>query len=143
MTRYLPAQRDVAKGVFTLDWCVSKSMCSGTIAIWNSTRFARRWWRTLWNTSGRAIGPMARGGLIRYLCHIRIMCAWVRTDESRRANYRALFKAHLDPELLTEIRRATNGNFVLGSERFKEEVAQMLKRRVVPGKSGRPLVRGG
>jgi putative transposase len=65
------------------------------------------------------------------------------TDESRRENYRALFKAHLDPELLTEIRRVTNGNFVLGNERFKEEVAQMLKRRVVPGKSGRPLVREG
>ena len=64
------------------------------------------------------------------------------TDEARRENYRALFKAHLDPELLTEIRRATNGNFVLGNERFQEEVAQMLKRRVVPGKSGRPVVRG-
>jgi len=65
------------------------------------------------------------------------------TDESRRENYRGLFKAHLYPELLTEIRRATNGNFVLGSERFKDEVAQMLKRRVVPGKSGRPVVKEG
>ncbi len=34
-------------------------------------------------------------------------------------------------------------NFVLGDERFKEEVTQMLKSMVVPGKSGRPVVRRG
>ena len=65
------------------------------------------------------------------------------TEESRREHYRALLKAHVDSELFTEIRRATNGNFVLGSERFKEEVAHMLKRRVVPGVSGRPRARKG
>jgi hypothetical protein len=41
-----------------------------------------------------------------------------------------------------EIRTATNGNFMLGSGRFKEEVARMLDRRVIPGQSGRPR-RGG
>ncbi|GAB4294156.1 MAG: hypothetical protein Kow0096_10180 [Thiohalomonadaceae bacterium] len=61
------------------------------------------------------------------------------TAEVRRENYRALFiTAHIEPELLAEIRHATNGNFTLGSQRFKDEVAQMLGRRVVPGRSGRP-----
>ncbi|MDX9767777.1 MAG: transposase [Ectothiorhodospiraceae bacterium] len=60
------------------------------------------------------------------------------TAEVRRDNYRALFTAHIEPELLAEIRHATNGNFALGSQRFKDEVAQMLGRRVVPGRSGRP-----
>ncbi len=33
---------------------------------------------------------------------------------------------------------ATNDNFVLGNDRFKDQVATMLDRRVVPGKPGRP-----
>jgi putative transposase len=37
-----------------------------------------------------------------------------------------------------EIRRATNGNFVLGNSRFAEEIGVMLGRRTVPGKPGRP-----
>lgn len=44
----------------------------------------------------------------------------------------------MDPALIDEIRAATNGNFVLGNDRFKQEVAGMLKRRVVPGQPGRP-----
>ena len=64
------------------------------------------------------------------------------TDLSLRAErYRALFAAHLDAGLVKQIRAATNGNFVLGNDRFREEVEQMLKRRVVPGRSGRPLRR--
>ena len=60
------------------------------------------------------------------------------SDKSRRDSYRALFKAHLDPEVVANIRRATNGNYVFGPERFQEEVGRMLQRRVVPGKAGRP-----
>ena len=40
-----------------------------------------------------------------------------------------------------EIRKATNGNFVLGSESFKRELAAVLGRRVERGKAGRPLQR--
>ena len=61
-----------------------------------------------------------------------------RTSESRRENYRALFKAHLDPDVITQIRAATNGNVVLGNKRFEEQIAKMLKRRVTLGKAGRP-----
>lgn len=60
------------------------------------------------------------------------------TEEGRRAAYCALFKAHQDPERVIEIRDATNGNYALGSERFRTEIESVLKRRVIPGKSGRP-----
>lgn len=58
--------------------------------------------------------------------------------EEREAGYRELFRHQLDPGLIDEIRGATNGNFALGSERFKAEVSAALNRRVVPGQSGRP-----
>ena len=56
----------------------------------------------------------------------------------RHAAYRQLFSAHIDPEHIAEIRAATNGNYMLGNNRFKEEISSMLKRRVTRGKSGRP-----
>lgn len=61
-----------------------------------------------------------------------------RTKEERQAAYRELFRYELDPGVIDEIRHATNGNYALGNERFKEEIAQVLGRRVTPGKSGRP-----
>lgn len=60
---------------------------------------------------------------------------------SRQAAYRELFRHALEPGLVDEIRRATNGNFALGSELFGEQIAAVLGRRVTPGKSGRPRKR--
>lgn len=60
----------------------------------------------------------------------------------RLASYRELFSAHLEPERIAEIRQATNGNYALGDDRFRDEVARMLNRRVTPGVSGRPSGRG-
>ena len=57
---------------------------------------------------------------------------------SRQAAYRELFRYELEPGLVDEIRRATNGNFLLGNAGFAADVAVMLGRRVLPGKSGRP-----
>jgi putative transposase len=57
---------------------------------------------------------------------------------SRQAAYRELFRYELEPGLVDQIRRATNGNFVLGNEHFAAEVAAVIGRRVLPGKSGRP-----
>lgn len=57
---------------------------------------------------------------------------------NRQAAYRELFRHELEPGLVDQIRRTTNGNFALGSERFAAEVAVALGRRVLPGKSGRP-----
>ncbi len=56
----------------------------------------------------------------------------------RQAAYRELFRHELEPGLVDEIRRATQGNFALGSPLFAEQVAAALGRRAVPGKSGRP-----
>ena len=59
-------------------------------------------------------------------------------ERSRQQNYRELFRYHLDPGIIDEIRSATNGNFALGSDIFKEQVSISLGRRVEPGRSGRP-----
>lgn len=58
--------------------------------------------------------------------------------EQRQARYRELFRHELEPGLVGAIRSATNGNYVLGNERFAEEVAAMLGRRTVKGRAGRP-----
>ena len=62
-----------------------------------------------------------------------------QSNEERCRRYRELFHAHLEPELIAEIRQATNGNYVLGDARFSAEVEAMLQRRVRPGKAGRPV----
>ena len=56
----------------------------------------------------------------------------------RQLAYRELFRYELEPGLVDEIRRATNGNYALGNERFAIEIAAALGRRSVPGQSGRP-----
>lgn len=57
---------------------------------------------------------------------------------TRFASYRDLTTSPVDPELASEIRSATNGNYALGNDRFKSEIEQMLKQRVTRGKPGRP-----
>jgi len=56
----------------------------------------------------------------------------------RMAAYRELFKAHLEPELLDQIRSATNGNYALGDTRFQRQIARLVGRRVTRGQPGRP-----
>ena len=63
------------------------------------------------------------------------------TDEERQAAYRELFRYELETDEIEAIRKATNGNFVLGNNRFSAEVSEMLGRRVVRGKPGRPRKR--
>lgn len=60
-------------------------------------------------------------------------------DESgRRAAYRELFRHELEPGLVDQIRQATNGNFALGSQSFRDQVAAALGRRASRGAPGRP-----
>ena len=61
-----------------------------------------------------------------------------RDKASRAAAYRELFRYALEPGLVDEIRRATNGNYALGNATFAAQVAAALGRRATPGKSGRP-----
>ena len=61
-----------------------------------------------------------------------------KNDDERREAYRALFKTHLEPERVDEIRDATNGNFALGSKRFQQQIESALGRMAIRGVSGRP-----
>ena len=69
-------------------------------------------------------------------------------DEKRRAAYRALFRAHLDKALITDIRLALNQDRPLGDSHFREKVEQMTgirqetKSRGRPRKSLDPTTRG-
>ena len=64
-----------------------------------------------------------------------------KTNAERQSVYRGLFKAHLSPGNLNEIRDAINKAWVLGSDRFKERVAAAATRRVAPLPKGRPRSR--
>ena len=57
---------------------------------------------------------------------------------TRLTAYRELFRFELDPGLVDEIRKATNGNFALGDQRFAALIESALSKRVTPGQSGRP-----
>jgi len=61
-----------------------------------------------------------------------------QTDTERQAAYRQLFRYELESGEIDKIRKATNGNYVLGDNQFKEEISKLLGRRVTPGKAGRP-----
>jgi len=63
------------------------------------------------------------------------------TADQRQRNYRALFNHELKPKFVDEVRKATNGNYVLGDGRFAEQISKALKRRVIRGKPGRPVVK--
>lgn len=70
-----------------------------------------------------------------------IYTALGRRAQERQEAYRELFRHELEPGLADDIRRATNGNFALGNERFQAEVTAALGRRAIPGSSGRPRKR--
>lgn len=57
---------------------------------------------------------------------------------SRQSAYRELFRYQLDPNLVDEIRQATNGNYAPGILTFTQQIADALGRRVHRGKAGRP-----
>jgi putative transposase len=57
---------------------------------------------------------------------------------ARRRAYRELLSYAQDGNELHKIREAVNGDLVLGSDRFKDEMERQLVRRVRPGKRGRP-----
>ena len=56
--------------------------------------------------------------------------------------YRALFEYHLDFREIAAIRRSINEELVFGSEKFRETIEKMSRRRVRRGKAGRPADTG-
>ncbi len=61
-----------------------------------------------------------------------------KTSQERLNNYRELFKAPVDSELLREIRESINKGLALGSDRFTSQIEALTKKRVTPRKPGRP-----
>jgi REP-associated tyrosine transposase len=55
-----------------------------------------------------------------------------RSAAERQEAYRELCREQLAPELLDAVRRATNGGWALGGERFQHEMAKAADRRVAP-----------
>ena len=64
------------------------------------------------------------------------------TPGERQRAYAALFEAPLDAAFVVDLRAATNGGWALGSERFKQQIATALGRRVAPASPGRPQREG-
>ena len=61
------------------------------------------------------------------------------TEQERLINYRSLFLCHVEEQLITEIRNAINQGLVLGTEKFKSDVAAMTGRPVTLLKRGPKL----
>ncbi|MFZ4534962.1 REP-associated tyrosine transposase [Propionivibrio sp.] len=57
-------------------------------------------------------------------------------DTERQAAYRQLFENHIADTEVNEIREATNKAWVLGRDRFKQQIQQQLTRRVDPAARG-------
>ena len=61
------------------------------------------------------------------------------TPDARQIVYRELFTQTLDNKLLHAIRNAANFSMPLGSDRFKQEIEQAVKRKLGYSKRGRPV----
>jgi len=62
-----------------------------------------------------------------------------RSASERQKEYRALFRARLDEEFVEALRKATNGGWALGSDRFARTIANAANRRAAPLPKGRPV----
>ena len=74
----------------------------------------------------------AIGKVIELLTSHDCYAALAQTNIERQASYRELFKHHIPELTLKEIRDATNKAWVLGDNRFKEQIEQRTGRRVSP-----------
>jgi putative transposase len=61
-----------------------------------------------------------------------------RSAQERHAAYRQLFRTHLGKADVEAIREATNKAWVLGDDRFRARIEQLLGRRAAPLSPGRP-----
>ncbi|MEZ5581564.1 MAG: transposase [Candidatus Competibacteraceae bacterium] len=83
-------------------------------------------------------GHNAQGGKNAFIQPHPLYTGLGRNKRLRQEAYRELFRYQLDPGLVDQIRTATNGGFVLGTERFQKEIAATLGRRTWRGRPGRP-----
>ena len=61
-----------------------------------------------------------------------------QTPKERQEAYRELFRHELDEAALAEIRSTANRGWPIGSDRFKNDIEQLLRRDARPPKRGRP-----
>ncbi len=61
-----------------------------------------------------------------------------KSPTERQSAYRALFRAHIDPVALDDIRLSLNQSQPLGDRRFHDTIARMLGERRQPRPRGRP-----
>ena len=61
-------------------------------------------------------------------------------NEERQTAYRELYRAHMEPDQIHDIRSTLNQELVLGRDDFKDRIEQMTKRQARPGLTGRPRV---
>lgn len=62
-----------------------------------------------------------------------------KTKKQRMDAYRALFKSHLDDEVLTDIRASLQTGTPLGNEYFRNKIEARLKCKVGQARRGRPV----
>ena len=87
---------------------------------------------------GSSYRANAQGESSDLLHHHPVYTGLGGTDADRQAAYRELFRYDLEPGVIDQIRKAANGNYALGGERFQKEITVMAGRRAAPGKPGRP-----
>jgi putative transposase len=66
----------------------------------------------------------------------RVYNALGKSAGERSRAYYALFAGQLETDVLRQIRQTSNQGMVLGSEKFKQEIARLADRRVVPLRRG-------
>ena len=62
-----------------------------------------------------------------------------RAVKSRYEAYKTLFRAHVDPEELKDIRAALQTGTPLGNDYFRDKIEKKLKTKVGQNRRGRPL----
>jgi putative transposase len=63
------------------------------------------------------------------------------TKEERQREYKKLCNEAISDEVIEEIRNSIQSGLVMGRVKFQDEIEVMLKRRIRPGKKGRPIMR--
>jgi putative transposase len=64
------------------------------------------------------------------------------TAQARHAAYTGLFQNAIEPSVVDKIRESTNNGFPLAGDSFKSVLAQSLRRKIQPGRVGRPRKSG-
>lgn len=77
-----------------------------------------------------------------HLCPHPEYLALGSTAQARHAAYTGLFEKAIEPSVVDKIRESTNNGFPLAGDSFKSVLAQSLRRKIQPGRVGRPRKSG-